>query len=68
MVARECIALTTPSYSQKLLKMGVQGGGYGPVGGMGIVYMGFASGEDFRSWARWQLLGDSLEGSDLGFK
>ena len=32
------------------------GGGCGPVGGMGIAYMGFASGEYFRIWARWQLL------------
>lgn len=55
-VARECTTLATPDpFPETVNDQGV-GGGYGPQGGMGIAYMGFASGEYFRIWARWQLL------------
>ena len=45
---------------------GVVGGGYGPLGGYGVVTLVSASGEYFRIWASCQLLRCSLEGSGLG--
>ncbi len=51
-VARECIALATPDPFLEIVNDGGIGGGCGPWHPMGIVFIGFASGEYFRIWVR----------------
>ena len=51
-VARECTALATPDPFLETVNDGGIGGGYGPWHPMGIVFIGFASGEYFRIWVR----------------